>query len=142
YANCLIGVPVRNSSGEALGHIKELIVDPVSGRVDFAIIALESLVGTEDRLIAVPWNALGIPSGRDYVLLEMEKIALERAPSFATREWPDFNNPVARSRIYKYYGLPEPAAVPSQIVVEHREYPAPRKEMSVLGVTFLVLVFV
>src|SRR5215831_14948794 len=127
-ANRLIGEPVRNSAGETLGQIQELIVDPATARIDFAVIRLVPVVGVEDRYVAVPLNALGVSSGRDYVLLDVDKNFLDRGPSSFSREWPDFTDPPWRARVYNYYGVAEPAAIPSRVVVEHRDYLPPGKE--------------
>jgi sporulation protein YlmC with PRC-barrel domain len=64
---------VQSSDGKTLGHINDLIVDPQSGRIDFAILSLSpagstsetgtagrsSAVGTQTttgKLIPVPWQ--------------------------------------------------------------------------------------
>lgn len=48
-ATKLIGSPVNNTSGSQVGQVEDLIVDPTSGRVDFAVIALNSSATTGTR---------------------------------------------------------------------------------------------
>ena len=71
FTSNLVGHPVRNSAGETLGKVEELVVDPATGAVQFAVISLNGLM--RDRYIAVPWSALEFAPGRDYVLLDMDK---------------------------------------------------------------------
>jgi sporulation protein YlmC with PRC-barrel domain len=139
-ASRLIGDTVRNSAGETLGRINELVIEPASGQIDFAVLLLDAFVGSPERFIAVPWNALGVMAGRDYVLLDMDKNVLSQAPWFAERDWPDFADPTWRSSVYRCYGVTYPAVAPTRVVVEHRDYRLPRKRTSVLGSIFLFLV--
>src|SRR5437016_6981829 len=116
-AGNLIGKPVRNAAGETLGKLEELVVDPASGNVMFGILSLSGLSGMSDRLVAVPWNALGHVAGRDYVLLDMDKNVLEHAPSFTRNEWPDVSDSAWRSRVYGHYHYPDPAVMRDRTVV-------------------------
>jgi hypothetical protein len=139
-ASRLIGDPVRNSAGDLLGRINELIVEPSTGQIDFAILTLDNLAGTGERFAAVPWHALGLMTGRDYVLLDMDKNVLSRAPWFAERDWPNFADSEWRSRVYTYYGVASPAVTSNRVHVERPGYTLPRRGMSVLGGIFLILV--
>ena len=51
-ASKLMGTDVKSSSGESLGTISDVILNPASGKVDFAVIALSATLGstgTENR---------------------------------------------------------------------------------------------
>jgi len=139
-ASTWVGKPVRNSAGETLGKIEELIMDPSSGNITFGIVSFAGVLGMENKVLAIPWNALGVMPGRDYVVLDMDRSVLERAPYFEGTLMPDFGDAAARARIYKHYGYPDPAAMRDRAIVVHREYPAPRKEVSFVTAVFLVLV--
>ena len=138
-ASGMIGRPVRNGAGDHLGKIDELVIDPPSGCVAFAILSFEGVLGMGDRQIAVPWNAIRVLPDRDYVLLDMDKNVLQRAPSFEGTQFPDFTDPAARARIYMHYGYPDPAAMPVRPMVVPGEHRPARKEMSVTAVLVLIL---
>jgi sporulation protein YlmC with PRC-barrel domain len=124
----LIGSQVRNSNGEPLGKVEELVVDPFTGNISFAILSIGGFLGTGDTLMAVPWAALRVLPGRNYVLLDADKQVLQKAPQFERTNWPDTSDAAWKSRIYSHYGQPDPAVVRK-----------PRKKMSVLSAGFLVL---
>src|SRR5438067_595309 len=92
-ANKMIGKTVRNSAGESLGKIEDLVIDPTTGGVAFGILSFGGLLGMGDKLVAVPWRALNGGSNGDDVMLDVDKNVLERAPSFDRTRLPDLNDP-------------------------------------------------
>src|SRR5437879_8223602 len=46
-ASKLMGAEVKSSQGQSLGKINDVIFNPASGRIDFAVISLSSSSGTE-----------------------------------------------------------------------------------------------
>ena len=99
-AGSLIGRTVRNSAGENLGKVEDLVIDPSTGAISFAVLSFGGLLGVGDKLVAIPWSALELSSGRDYVLLNVDKNVLVHAPSFDRNHWPDTSDPAWRSRVY------------------------------------------
>ena len=49
-ASKIIGSPVKNPSGESLGNIKELVVDPESGQVVYAVVSFGGILGLGNKL--------------------------------------------------------------------------------------------
>jgi sporulation protein YlmC with PRC-barrel domain len=140
FASNLVGHPVRNSAGETLGKIEELVVDPATGSVDFAVMSLSGLV--RDRFIAVPYGSLQYVPGRDYVLLDMDKNVLERAPSFTRDQWPNFSDPAWRSRAFAYYGYSDQPLTRERTVVVDRNRPVQRRGLSLGGAIVLMVLLV
>src|SRR5215475_3489896 len=104
-ATALIGRTVRNSAGETLGRIEDLVLDPSNGRILFAILSFAGLSIPNDRFVAVPWGKFGgLSPGRDYLLLDVEKNVLADAPWFERNRWPDTSDASGRSRVYNHYG--------------------------------------
>jgi sporulation protein YlmC with PRC-barrel domain len=52
----VIGAQVKSSSGEDVGRIEDVVINPTSGRIDFAVISAES------KLCPVPWQLLSVSS--------------------------------------------------------------------------------
>jgi hypothetical protein len=50
----IIGAQVKSSTGEEIGRIEEVVLNPTSGRIDFAVISAES------KLVPVPWQLLSV----------------------------------------------------------------------------------
>jgi sporulation protein YlmC with PRC-barrel domain len=95
----LIGASVETAKGEDVARINELVVDSKNGHVVYVV--LSDVAGTEERLVAVPFDALSEPRGNVFVL-NVTKDKLLAAPDFM---WPDVTNRKYAEDIYRYYGL-------------------------------------
>lgn len=56
----VLGVPVYNGQGEAIGKIADLIMDP-QARVATAILSVGGYLGVGDRLVQVPLDTIRFP---------------------------------------------------------------------------------
>jgi sporulation protein YlmC with PRC-barrel domain len=94
-ASGLIGMDVRNQSGEQLGHIKDIVIDLRSEKVSYAVMstAPKALLGINEKLLAVPLNAFTISSDEKHLVLNAEKAKVESAAGFDKNNWPAVNNP-------------------------------------------------
>jgi hypothetical protein len=88
-ASKVVGTDVKNLKKEDLGEVKELVIDPESGEIAYAVISFGGLFGIGDKLFAVPWHSLMMDREHKAVLLAVNKETLERAPSFNKDKWPD-----------------------------------------------------
>src|SRR5215813_352584 len=59
-ATTLAGDRVRNSAGEDLGKIEEIMIDIPTGRVAYAVLSFGGFLGMGNKLFAVPWEALRV----------------------------------------------------------------------------------
>src|SRR3954447_1098428 len=81
-AATLSGYLVRSPRHEDLGCIEELMIDPSTGRILYAILSFGGLLGNGGKLYAVPWNALNLDADQRVFLLDMEREQMESAPKF------------------------------------------------------------
>jgi sporulation protein YlmC with PRC-barrel domain len=104
-ASMLTGDPVRNSAGEDLGHIEQIMIDIPSGRVVYAVLAFGGFLGIEDKLFAVPWDVLRIDEKAliESFVLDIDRKTLENAPGFNKDMWPDMGNPAFAAAIHRHY---------------------------------------
>ncbi|MGZ8188910.1 MAG: PRC-barrel domain-containing protein [Methylosarcina sp.] len=91
-ATKIIGTGVKNTKGEDLGNIKDLVLNPMRGNVVYAVVSYGGILGMGDKLFAVPWSALRWTADKDYYVLNMDKDALKNAPGFDEDHWPDSTN--------------------------------------------------
>jgi sporulation protein YlmC with PRC-barrel domain len=98
---------VRNSEGEDLGKIEELMIDIPTGRVAYAVLSFGGFLGMGNKLFAIPWDALTLDEIEHQFILNVDKKTLEAAPGFDKDEWPDMADPKFGSQIYGYYGYKE-----------------------------------
>jgi sporulation protein YlmC with PRC-barrel domain len=78
----LTGDRVTGPRGETLGKIERLMIDLDEGRVAYAVLSLGGIAGMEDKLFAVPWEALALDSTRQAFVLDIDLKQLESAPGF------------------------------------------------------------
>ena len=104
-AATLSGYLVRNREGEDLGCIEELMVDPDSGKIVYAVVSLGAFLGAGDKLFAIPWRKLALDCEERVFVLETARDTLENAPCFSEEDWPDFGDADWGHRVHTHFGL-------------------------------------
>src|SRR5262245_35350680 len=118
-ASEIVGEHVRNSAGEELGKIEDLVVDP-STAATYAIVSFAGIFGDSDRLYAIPSSALRPSLSGDHLIFAGDRALIERAPTFHRRNWPDMADPAWTRRVRDYDPVAA-AAIPRDRVVVHEE---------------------
>jgi len=103
-ASTLAGNAVRNTAGEDLGKMEEIMIDIDSGRVAYAVLSFGGFLGMGNKLFAVPWNALRVDTGEHQFILNVDKQVLEKAPGFDKDNWPDMADVNWGTQIHSHYG--------------------------------------
>ncbi len=103
-ATAMIGDSVVNPKGERLGKIEDFVIDPLSARVDYAVLSFGGFPGTVDKLFAVPLEALKMSAEEKRFILDVEKERLKHAPGFDKNKWPDTSDRAFGTKVYSYYG--------------------------------------
>ena|SRR5690242_144744 len=103
-AGTLKGDRVRNTAGEDLGKIDELMIDIPTGRIAYAVLSFGGFLGMGNKLFAVPWEAFTVDESEHELVLNVDKNTLESAPGFDKDNWPDMADPQWGSQVYSHYG--------------------------------------
>src|SRR6266487_3415781 len=103
-ASTLCGDSVRNSAGDDLGKVDEIMIDIPSGRVAYAVLSFGGVLGMGNKLFAVPWSALTVDEDEKCFILDVDKKTLETAPGFDQDNWPDMADTAWGSKIFEHYG--------------------------------------
>src|ERR1019366_759015 len=103
-ASTLAGDSVRNSAGEDLGKVDEIMIDIPSGRVGYAVLSFGGVLGMGNKLFAVPWSALRVDEDEKFFILDVDKTKLEKAPGFDKSNWPNMADTTWGSEVFRYYG--------------------------------------
>lgn len=111
-AETLVGNKVYDTEGEALGGIKEIMLDMRSGRVSYAVLSFGGFLGMGQKLFAVPWEALELDTKEKRFVLNVEKGRLKDAPGFDKDHWPDMADQSWAREIHSYYGTTPPSPAP------------------------------
>src|SRR5215472_13278682 len=92
-ASTLAGDSVKNSAGEDLGKLDEIMIDIPTGRVAYAVLSFGGFLRMGNRLFVVPWDVLGVDEDQKHFILDVDKSHLENAPGFDKDNWPDMADP-------------------------------------------------
>ncbi|MGH8545228.1 MAG: PRC-barrel domain-containing protein [Gammaproteobacteria bacterium] len=102
-AKTVIGMNVKNSQGEALGEIHDLVLNFDDGDIAYVVISSGGLLGMGDTLRAAPWKALSLNSKADGFVLNIDQTAWKNAPSFKDNDWPEVADQDWNRQIEGYY---------------------------------------
>jgi sporulation protein YlmC with PRC-barrel domain len=104
-ASSVVGHHVRNSAGEDLGHLEEVMIDAPTGRVAYAVLSFGGFLKLGNKLFAIPWEALWLNERDKEFVLNVDRQQLERAPGFDKENWPDMADREWGSGVFAYYGF-------------------------------------
>ncbi len=103
-ASSMIGTDVVNPKGDDLGDIKEVVIDPATGRVAYAVVSFGGFLGLGEKLFAIPYSAFEYDANQNEYVLDVTKEHLENAPGFDADNWPSMAEEKWNRDVYKYYG--------------------------------------
>jgi sporulation protein YlmC with PRC-barrel domain len=102
-ASSIIGTNVVNPNGDSLGEVKEVVIDPRTGKIAYAVVSFGGFLGMGEKLFAIPFNAFEYSPTKGYVL-DVSKERLKDAPGFDPDHWPSMADEKWNRDVYKYYG--------------------------------------
>ncbi len=105
----IAGSHVKNLQNQDIGEIENLIVNPETGRLRFAVLSVGGFLGIGDTNVVVPWTALNVEKTSNgespaYVL-NTTKEKLEKAPRFDATKLTDLYNRTTAEPIFTYYDI-------------------------------------
>lgn len=98
------GTAVFGRGGERLGSVYNFMVDKVTGRVAYAVMSFGGLLGLGERYHPLPWQALTYDPARGGYVVDLDRAAIEAAPSFAAGEEP-WRDPEHRRNVFGFDGF-------------------------------------
>lgn len=91
-ASELVGMNVRNNSGNEIGECEDIVFDSKSGRIQYVALSFDEL-GTGDKYYALPFNSIAFsheandPNNR-FILCNVSQTELARHQGFSENNWP------------------------------------------------------
>jgi len=107
-ASQVMNARVKDLEGDTLGQIKDVVIDPATGRATFAVIQLNGEVGPRDSFAPVPWTLLkpetstGEPKT---FVLNADRKQFASSGRFYLKNWPDYDEGTWGPKVYSCYGL-------------------------------------
>ena len=103
----LMGTTVLNSQGkEKVGQIKDVLLDPQSGRATFVILDVE-IPGSGHAMLVVPYQSLRVSSrpsdNHQSVMLDVRPENLHAAPQIQNNQWQVLQNPQFLEQARNFY---------------------------------------
>ena len=98
----LVGVKLQNDKDKILGVFKELMVNIATGKIGYAVL----MTKRDEKLIAIPWDAIVYDAVRKLFLINMSAAKLGLAPAFDNTNWPNMDDETWADEIHCYFGIP------------------------------------
>jgi sporulation protein YlmC with PRC-barrel domain len=89
----LLGSEVKNPQAQDVGTLKQLMVDPHTGRVMYAVVAMGGFLGMGEKTVIVPWNALEVARDGKSLVLNVSPQMLQQAPTYEKGKEPMYAPP-------------------------------------------------
>jgi sporulation protein YlmC with PRC-barrel domain len=99
-ASSIIGDKVLNDSGEHLGEIKDIMLDILTGKIDYYVIEFGGFLGIGVKHFAIPFALLQVDPVKKVFLFNQTREMLEKAPGIDMHHWPDTNIELEQSYTY------------------------------------------
>jgi sporulation protein YlmC with PRC-barrel domain len=83
-SSTLVGVAVNNAQGEKMGKIREIMIDPSSGQLMYAVVDSVASFGMgKQKSFAVPWQALRVNLDQTEIVVQLDRGLFPILPSVA-----------------------------------------------------------
>jgi sporulation protein YlmC with PRC-barrel domain len=102
-ASSMIGTDVVDPQGKDIGEVKEVVIDPRTGKVAYAVVSFGGFLGMGEKLFAIPFSAFKYDVTKNEYVLDISKERLKAAPGFDADHWPSMSEEKWNRDVYKYY---------------------------------------
>jgi sporulation protein YlmC with PRC-barrel domain len=96
------GSAVYNAAGDKLGSIDDLMIDKVSGQVQYAVLEFGGFLGMGSDRYPIPWKVLKYSTDKGGYVVPLDKARLDKAPKYQDDDMPVYD-PEYGNRIDRYY---------------------------------------
>ena len=97
------GTPVYNAEGDKLGHVEDVMLHKLTGKVAYAVVSFGGFLGVGEKFHPLPWSMLKYDTDRNGYVLPIAKRQLEEGPSFSPTDLGD-DDASWRGRVHDHYG--------------------------------------
>jgi len=102
-ASDLTGMPVKDSDGNTVGEIKDVVIDWPAAQVVYAVLDSTGVAGLSGQYIAIPLQKLARSSAGGTLTASLTKESLSVAPSFAAAHWPAPQDAAFIAKVNHFY---------------------------------------
>lgn len=98
------GKRVENLEGKHIGEIQDIMIEPHSGSIAYAVLSFGGFLGIGDKHFAIPMEALRFSEKDNIVKLDIDKSKLENAPGYDKNNRPVHADDEFILSVYNHYG--------------------------------------
>lgn len=96
------GTPVFNSKGEKLGHVEDVMIHKLSGKVAYAVVSCGGFLGMGEKYLPMPWSLLTFDTEKNGYVVPADRSQLEGAAGLQTDSVQD--DTAWRDQVHQHYG--------------------------------------
>jgi sporulation protein YlmC with PRC-barrel domain len=105
----LVGRKVKSSQGEAIGVIKDVVIDRTNGCMAYTVVSTGGEGTTVNsgggKIVAVPWTVYSSTSDPSVLRVNVDRDKIYNAPVFEYTRIDEYARPDYKDNIYSYYGV-------------------------------------
>ena len=105
-ARKVLGTNVKDTSGNKIGEIEDVILDKMSNNIMFAVVGFGGFLGMAEKYHPIPWSALDYDETENAYVVSYTKEQLKAAPAGSIDELTGDDGLAVRNRTYDYYKAP------------------------------------
>jgi len=94
---------VYDRRGERLGTVHHLMIDKYTGHVAYAVMSIGGFLGIGESYHPLPWKMLTYDTRLGGYVVALDRKRLEGAPSYTSRQMPDWSDRSYTGRIDRYW---------------------------------------
>ena len=100
------GTAVYNPGGDRLGTVDHLMINKVSGQVEYAVMSFGGFLGIGESYHPLPWRVLTYSPSMGGYVVNVDRARLERAPRYTSSSQPNWEDRAYGARINEYWMAP------------------------------------
>ncbi|HSU54324.1 MAG TPA: PRC-barrel domain-containing protein, partial [Candidatus Dormibacteraeota bacterium] len=95
---------IATKSGENLGQMEDLLINPRTGKVDYVVLGEGGILGLGEKRVPIPWKAVNISSEKQFTI-NVDKHKMKSAPTLS-KNYSELDQPDYYVTIYRFYEIP------------------------------------
>lgn len=105
-AKKVIGTSVKNTAGEKIGQVEDIVLDKLSNNIVYAVVGFGGFLGVNEKFHPVPWSALDYNEAEDSYVVPFSKEQLQSAPADSLEKLTKADGAESyRARAYDHYKI-------------------------------------
>jgi sporulation protein YlmC with PRC-barrel domain len=106
-ASRVIGTEVKDSAGNTIGKIEDVILDKTDNSIMFAVVGFGGILGMGEKYHPLPWSVLDFDEEKMAYVVPYTEDQLKAAPADTISELTRDDGAGFRDKTYEYYDVPK-----------------------------------